>query len=347
MGELLYKKIYHYLKEKMTDGSLQAGDQLPTEKELSERFFVSRITSKRALVELENEGLIHRQRGKGSFVKDRKATTGSEKKLIALLLPFEASNELTDYAKGIVQELSKGDFQLTINLVKNVSVDQLSDYAGIILYPENTNQSIDLLFQCQLKEIPLVLLDKVVEGFEMPTVVSENHRGSYDLTKHLIQIGCKDILFIGQESLGEVSSVRDRYLGYLQAVSEEKMTSQHWIIEKNSSIAEELTKLASYLEGSKSRKSGLVVENDWLAIQILQYLQQKNFKIPDDLAIVGFDNIQAASLLSPGLTTAGQDFLQIGQEAARLLVQMITSNRQKLESKKIPVKLYYRSSSQK
>ncbi|AEF25663.1 GntR family transcriptional regulator [Streptococcus parauberis] len=347
MAELLYKKIYHYLKDKMSDGSLQAGDQLPTEKELSELFSVSRITSKRAFVELENEGLISRQRGKGSFVKEIKVANGSEKKLIAFLLPFEASNELTDYAKGIVQELSKGDFQLTINLVKNVSVNQVSDYAGIILYPENTNQSIDLLFQCQLKEMPLVLLDKHVEGFEAPTVVSENHIGSYNLTKHLFETGCQEILYVGQESLGEVSSVRDRYLGYLQALTEEKMASHHWIIDKNHSLIDELVSLASYLKASKCRKTGLVVENDWLAIQILQYLQQDNFCIPDDVAIVGFDNIQAASLLTPGLTTARQDFLQIGQEAARMLVKMITTGQDQVANKKVPVQIYYRNSSQK
>lgn len=347
MAELLYKKIYHYLKDKISDGSLQAGDQLPTEKELSELFSVSRITSKRAFVELENEGLISRQRGKGSFVKEREMPAGSEKKLIALFLPFEASNELTDYAKGIVQELSKSDYQLTINLVKNLSVDRLRDYAGIILYPENTNQSIDLLFQCQFERIPLVLLDKHVEGFEVATVVSENHVGSYDLTKHLIEIGCQEIIFVGQESLGEVSSVRDRYLGYLQAVTEAKMSSRHLIFDKTQALQAELDSLLNLLEDSKKGKKGLVVENDWLAIQILQFVQQNNYQVPDDLAIVGFDNIQAASLLSPGLTTAGQNFLQIGQEAARMLVQMITSGQLKIESKKIPVNLYYRSSSQK
>ncbi|MCD3394089.1 GntR family transcriptional regulator [Streptococcus equi] len=63
MTELLYKKIYHFIKQQIDSGQLQAGDRLPTEKALSEQFSVSRITSKRALVELEQEGLITRSRG--------------------------------------------------------------------------------------------------------------------------------------------------------------------------------------------------------------------------------------------------------------------------------------------
>ena len=102
MTELLYKKIYHFIKEQIESGRLRIGDRLPTEKELSEQFSVSRITSKRALVELEQEGLITRTRGKGSFVADKKPSISEKNKDLLLILPFASDYELGDYAKGIM-----------------------------------------------------------------------------------------------------------------------------------------------------------------------------------------------------------------------------------------------------
>src|SRR3712207_9240410 len=102
MTELLYKKIYHFIKQQIDSGQLQAGDRLPTEKALSEQFSVSRITSKRALVELEQEGLITRSRGKGSFVTEGPAISAKASRDILLILPFASDYELGAYAKGIM-----------------------------------------------------------------------------------------------------------------------------------------------------------------------------------------------------------------------------------------------------
>ncbi|WP_369522474.1 GntR family transcriptional regulator [Streptococcus dysgalactiae] len=70
---------------------MQIGDRLPTEKELSEQFSVSCITSKRALVELEQEGLITRSRGKGSFVAEKQVKSPGANKDLLLILPFASS----------------------------------------------------------------------------------------------------------------------------------------------------------------------------------------------------------------------------------------------------------------
>src|SRR5690625_2761998 len=88
----LYGQIIDYLKEQIDDGKILPGGKLPTEQELAELFDVSRITSRRALVELEREGMITRLRGRGSFLThsaQRKAVRGQ--KIIGLLLPFGTS----------------------------------------------------------------------------------------------------------------------------------------------------------------------------------------------------------------------------------------------------------------
>lgn len=345
MTELLYKKIYHFIKEQIASGRLQIGDRLPTEKELSEQFSVSRITSKRALVELEQEGLITRSRGKGSFVAEKQVKSPEANEDLLLILPFASDYELGDYAKGIMTSLAETGYRLMVQLASTVRLETLSDYAGIIYYPEDVNHSIDFLFYCDHHHIPLVLLDKSLDLFQFPAVVADNKGGAYQLTQHLIDQGCDQIWFVATESFGEVSSVRDRYLGYLAAMAETSLPSSYFPKEKAETSDAYLNRLVTVLSETTAPKTGLVVENDWLAIQLIQKSIQAGLSIPDQVAIVGFDNSQASRLLHPKLSTAAQDFYQMGQEAARLLLQKIESPQKAVTSCQLPVQLFIRESS--
>lgn len=324
---------------------MQIGDRLPTEKELSEQFSVSRITSKRALVELEQEGLITRSRGKGSFVAENQVTSPGANKDLLLILPFASDYELGDYAKGIMTSIAETGYRLMVQLASTVRLDTLSDYAGIIYYPEDVNHSIDFLFYCDRHHIPLVLLDKSLDLFQFPAVVADNKGGAYQLTQHLIDQGCDQIWFVATESFGEVSSVRDRYLGYLAAMAETSLPSSYFPKEKAETSDAYLNRLVTVLSEMTDSKTGLVVENDWLAIQLIQKSIQAGLSIPDQVAIVGFDNSQASRLLHPKLSTAAQDFYQMGQEAARLLLQKIESPQKAVTSCQLPVQLFIRESS--
>ncbi|EHI70442.1 GntR family transcriptional regulator [Streptococcus ictaluri] len=345
MAELLYKKIYHFIKNQIDQGDLKEGDRLPTEKELSQQFSVSRITSKRALVELEQEGLITRTRGKGSFIRHQKEVIPSQYQDILLILPFASDFELGDYAKGIMEVAAEKGYRLMVQLASQVKMEELNDYQGIIFYPEDVNHSIDLPFYCDLHHIPLVLLDKSLDLFAFPSVVADNKGGSYQLTKHLIDQACDRILFVTTESFGEVSSVRDRYLGYLAAMAETDGQARLFSKEALQSKEDFLEYLLEDLLAHKELKTGLVMENDWLAISLIQLLIQSSLTIPDQVAIVGFDNNQASSLLNPTLTTAGQNFYQMGKEAAELLIAQMKDPKQVVSSCQLPVQLYMRQSS--
>ncbi|MDV5977623.1 GntR family transcriptional regulator [Streptococcus canis] len=345
MTELLYKKIYHFIKEQIESGRLQIGDRLPTEKELSEQFSVSRITSKRALVELEQEGLITRSRGKGSFVAEKQVKSPEANKDLLLILPFASDYELGDYAKGIMTYIAEKGYRLMVQLASTVHLEELSDYAGVIYYPEDVNHSIDLLFYCDNHHIPLVLLDKSLELFQFPAVVADNKGGAYQLTQHLIEQACDQIRFVATGSFGEVSSVRDRYLGYLEAMAEASLKPHYFPKTETETSDAYLNRLVEALLETPATKTGLVVENDWLAIQLIQKITQVGLSIPDKVAIVGFDNSQASRLLTPKLSTAAQDFYQMGQEAARLLLQSIHEPDLAVVSCQLPVQVFIRESS--
>ena len=100
----LYQKIYQDLKLKIMNQTYQEGDQLPTELELADMYQVSRITSKRALVELENDGFIYRLRGKGSFVstQEEKPVFSGNQTDVLFMLPFAEDPGFGNYAQGIM-----------------------------------------------------------------------------------------------------------------------------------------------------------------------------------------------------------------------------------------------------
>lgn len=348
----LYKKIYQDLKKNIFTGVYQEDGQLPTELELSEMYDVSRITSKRALVELENEGLIYRIRGKGSFVKKRDVnfspTTNNN---VLFIMPFAQNEGFGNYAEGILEAFKESEFRLQMQphewLFSGNDYTLKQDYAGIIYYPINTQESIDFLYKCQMQEIPVVLLDKTIEKIKYDAVVADNEAGGQVSTEHLIDSGCDDVLFISGNRLTDVSSVRDRYLGYLSVMYKKELTPKQLTKYDDEGMTEffqRIYELVSPLVG-QSKKVGLVVENDVVAIRLMTYLKQQQLDIPKEVGLVGFDNIQAASLMDPPLTTVAQNFYKMGEMAANLLMKRMNYPTLDYSETSIPIKLVTRSSS--
>lgn len=323
---------------------------MPTEAELSQTFQVSRITSKRALSELEQEGLIERIRGKGSFVKpavevpEEGETSVNDLYEVLLLLPFHSTVEFSQYAQGIISALADTPYQLNMQLASTMTNEAVAHYAGVIYYPENVQHSVDFLFYCQMHQKPVVLLDQALEMFPFSSVTADNQGGGYQLTHHLQTVGCQVIYFIGAESFGEVSSVRDRYLGYLKAMTQAGQAPRPFIREQGETKDAYLERVRSLATTASSERIGFVVANDLLAIQLIQHLQKQGVAIPDEVAVTGFDNIQAASLLTPTLTTVAQDFYQMGVEAGTQLLLHIQQPQAPVTKTIVPIELYQRES---
>lgn len=347
----LYKQIYQELKKQIFTGELRENEQLPTELELSEMYDVSRITSKRAVVELENEGLIYRIRGKGSFVKKKEVeqvTTNQE--TILFIMPFAQNEGFGNYAEGILESFKETPFRLQMQphewLTSGNDYMLKQDYAGIIYYPINTQISLDFLYKCQVQEIPVVILDKSIEKIEYDSVVADNHEGGRISTEYFLNRGVKDILFISVNRFSDVSSVRDRYLGYLSAMYEnEKKPIQ--LMPKEGDELEVFFKMVFEEVNQLIQENnvvGLVVENDVIAIRLMTYLKQQGIEVPKQVGIIGFDNIQAANLMDPPLTTVAQNFYEMGYLAGDLLKTQIKNAKTNYSEHIIPVELIERQS---
>jgi DNA-binding LacI/PurR family transcriptional regulator/DNA-binding transcriptional regulator YhcF (GntR family) len=368
----LYQKIVDAIKAKIGSGELGSGDQVPTEAELSSLYGVSRITSKRALTELENEGLIYRVQGRGSFVREQSQTSphgqgqaakaggqvhsvpyGSAENSVLLILPFAHNPGLGDYEKGINDYLSQAGYTLNIQSSSNFGQRKLLENAlrgpnrGLIYYPVDSHSDVGTLYQYRLKQFPIVIMDKQIEGLPFPSVVSDNFGGGYMATAHLIQNHHQKIAFISSLKVETSYSIRERYLGYLKAMFDHGLldreaadTTDHYLAHEVDISRESYIGLIQTL--LEQGVTAIVAENDLRAIECIGAAKEMGLSVPDDLSIIGFDNIQLADLIEPKLTTISQNFEQMGYMAAEMLMQQIRNPMQRPEPAIVPVALMER-----
>lgn len=344
MEQPLYKKIFIDLHNAILDGTLAIDSQVPTEKELSQKYQVSRITSKRALTELEQLGLIYRIRGKGSFVKADKPEASivsiQKTKRILFLFPFLTDLSVGDFTEGLNPIMQENQFEVLMTsldfLQTKTAQEVMDEFDGLIYYAIDTEQHLDLLFELSLKEFPVVILDKKIYELPFPTVLSDNFAGGALATNQLIADGHQKIGFLFGEPT-HPQSVRQRYLGYLEALDKANLAF-HTALDDQKATNKELL---NYIQ--EHQLTAFVCENDLVAIQTMNQLKQAGFSVPADFSIIGFDDIQAASLVDPPLTTIAQNFKELGKSAGKKLIHWLETKETPIDTK-YPVTLITRHS---
>ena len=348
----LYETIANELKARILAGDYEAHEKLPTEKELTQQYGVSRITSKRALTELEQEGLAYRVQGRGTFVSP--PASGSEsspllEKNILFISPFPDNPEVGNYVQGILDCLQEHGCRLHIQsngfLDLSDASSLMADYAGIILYPASSTAHASILYQLYLTGFPVVILDKHLEGVPFQAVTSDDFQGGFLAAQHLLQQGHRRLGFLASYGVEGSSSIRHRYFGFLKGIHQEEDQGSGTLLKGRGMDEAEDIFYGRCLEQIRLEHiTALVMENDITAIHFMKFLRKQNCRVPQDLALVGFDNLQASSLVEPALTTIAQDFVQIGFLAAASLLELLHQSSSK-DSLTVPVKLIIRESS--
>lgn len=319
-----YLEIYDDLKKQILRRVIAPNNAVPSEKALTIKYNVSRITAKRALNELAKEGLIYRIQGRGSFVKEHGNLTNRQ---LLLVLPFSGNKDLGNYVAGIQEVLKDTTWKLlsiTNEEFFKLSIDQLKqNYAGAIYYPQNLHEDIPRLLKIYLAKFPLVLLDQTIAHSIIPSVISDNVGGGFLATKHLIQTGHKKIAFYGNTDfmMDFTGSTADRFAGYIKALRKYQVKYFDPISLYLKLKQTEDNDLTEFLHQNKI--DAILAENDVTAFRLLNLLQKHNVSIPKQVALMGFDNLPITQLASPQLSSIGQDFNQLGASAVSLLLRQI------------------------
>ncbi len=196
-------------------------------------------------------------------------------------------------------------------LLKEQSADGLL-FVGIQL-----NEAVTQVLQKQNQ--PIVLVDAYAEDEQYDAVVTDNEAGAYRATLHLIQNGHRQIAIVGSTPQG-YPSIQERRSGYLRAMQEHGLTPEFVDCYHNLDSA---APVAEAFLRENERITAVFCANDEVAISVMRAAQRLGLSIPQDLSVVGFDNIQLAHLVHPALTTMRVDKMGMGRLAAQLLSNRI------------------------
>lgn len=200
-------------------------------------------------------------------------------------------------------------------------------------------QERELLVELKNTSLPVVLVD--LWSPEFPCVNPDNYHGGYIVTRHLIEQGKKQIAFLGQSQ--KHYSIGQRFSGYQQALADAGLQSapEYAItIPPVANFERELSLGLEKLLSLPNRPDAIFACNDVSAMIAIRVCGQKGIRVPEDIAIVGFDNIDAAAWTHPPLTTIAVDKRELGRDSFRLLMSDKPER-----SLLLPVKLIIRESS--
>jgi len=171
------------------------------------------------------------------------------------------------------------------------------------------------------KNIPLIFFDRVSTCNGCMSVVIDNFRAGYEATTHLIEQGSRRIIHIGGNLLRNVYS--ERLEGYKKALSDNGIEFDNGLIFTTDLSGQSAENVARKVINMKIRPDGIFAANDTSGVAVIIELQKEGIKIPEDIAVIGFNNEPVSKVVKPNLSTVDYPALEIGEFAATSLINML------------------------
>jgi len=179
--------------------------------------------------------------------------------------------------------------------------------------------------------IPLVFFDRVCNEVESSKILINDIAASKKATEHLISVGCTRIAHIAGDQ--KIDIFRKRLKGYEEALIENGLTIDKKMICYTEDLnAEEGIEFTNRLLNLSPHPDGIFCSNDRTAISAIQTIKKAGFKIPEDIAVVGFSNTPQSLIIEPSLTTIDDHAFEMGKAAAELLIRQIENPHQTISS---------------
>ena len=195
------------------------------------------------------------------------------------------------------------------------------------------------------KGIPMVFFDRICEDINASQVFSDNYEIAKEGTEHLIQQGCRRIMFMaGQQHL---FTSRNRLRGYIDALKKHNLPVLESYIIHTQYASNKVEEYARYIVNLPQRPDAVFALNDYTAIELMYLLKKSGLRIPDDIAMLGFNNEMMCRFIEPSLSSIDHPAHEMGAAAAEILINHIRHPELKPENRLIKSKLIVRESSMK
>jgi len=313
---------------------LTTGDAIPSERELADTYEVSRVTVRRAISDLVDEGFLRREDRRGTYIADVTRTTpwlpNTERRLVGVLLCRIANF----FSERILRGMDDATHELNYSVVFGSSdedpvraaqqIERMADegVVGFVVVPlagEHYRQTNEKLFdQIRAKGLPFVLLDCYVEGSGVDTVVSDNFDGAYRATQHLIELGHRHIAFLGYLT---TSSMEERIGGYQKCLRDNGVCPTESIIRRVR--PHEVKEAVRDILASDPNVTAIFALNDTKAMLAWEALREMGLRVPEHVALVGYDNMHGSSGPGALLTTTDQPLYEEGKLSCQMLLERV------------------------
>ena len=329
----MYQQVREYILQKIRDNAFPPGESITPERDLCKELNVSRSTVRLAIQDLVQKGYLYRVQGNGTFVFSKDQFSGKKERKIGVILDYCDRELEARMLSGIEAGLAGRGYSLSYRSsgndykkeAENIQYFKNEGVMGLIILPAEDQRNSTTIADLQGEGFPFVLIDHRLQNLHTDCVMSDNIAGGYLATEYLIGLGHERIAFI-KNRFTSTSSIEDRITGYRKAMDEYDLEiPEHAIFSYDSNQDETAIyqQLHDYIAAHKP--TAVVALHDYVALHILKMGKRHGLGVPEDLSVIGFDNLRFTKHLETALTTVAQFPVEIGQQAAGLLLSKLES----------------------
>ena len=350
-----YSRVAEHLRRNIRMGNLVHGASLPPEPELAKDFGISRVTLRHALRLLEQQGLIHKRRGKGggNFVcmpAEGKQVSKSTVGLISNLANLRGEPYFLKLLEGVRRKL---DGKAKLLLITPNGEDILEIYHenhldGMLIMAGACEDDAKLFGALASRAIPHVLISESFDFFQEKGLVSvdaDNEAGAVAATRHLLDLGHGRIAHVGGYPWRSNSCARLRGQGKALAAAGIALDPVlvH-TLERGQEDKEYAHAATHELLALPQPPTAIFAAGFVLALEAMRAIRERGLRIPEDISLVGFDDFEAGEHLSPPLTTVRQPLEELGEKAGEKILEWIACGGVKEKQVVLPTELIVRGS---
>ena len=273
---------------------------------------------------------------------------GSKSYNIAIIYEPPGTEFLNGVMEGVFPVCNEADYHVLLEPIPKVGksgyINRLisrSHVDGVILLPPESENK-ELIMALNKANIKSIAVESGIE--EMNTIGIDNEAAGQLIGQHLIELNHKQFAYIALSD--DRFEGNKRLVGFRKALNQANIPTENLAVEQGDCSLESGYKSAQELFKRKNPPSAVFAGNDHMAIGVISCANDLGIRVPEDLAVCGFDNTEISRIFSPQLTTVTQPLTQYGAMAAKTLLKVINGSEVETQNKVIPFKMFFRRSSQ-
>jgi len=222
---------------------------------------------------------------------------------------------------GLIISQSQESWRKEISCVSTLFNSRVDGLIVSLAFETKNMDHFDILFN---RDIPVIFFDRVADCHGCINVIIDNYKAGYEATSHMLQQGCKRIVHIGGNMLRNVYS--ERFRGFKQALYENNVEFDQNLLFITDMSEQAGIEVAGKLLKLRPRPDGIFTANDTTAVSVIVELEKAGIKIPEEIAVVGFNNEPISQVVKPNLTTVDYPAREIGEIAATSLIGQLKNS---------------------